>query len=269
MKVIQISDLHFVPDGEHLHGIDPKLRLRSCISDVNRIAGDADLCVLTGDLADRGEVAAYQSLASELSALHMPYIVMAGNHDIRENLLDVFKDAHRDENGFVQGQYLSDVATLLFLDTLEPGTHSGVYCDKRLEWLEAQLAQNKQRDVYLFMHHPPFDIGIPALDRIRLRESLDLQDTLARAENIRHIFFGHVHRPVSGSYNGIPFSSLPGTNHQVTLDFKTADFLSYSHERPAFAIIELAPEHTIVHLQDFSDTGPRRQPDGRWIPAFK
>ena len=119
------------------------------------------------------------------------------------------------------------------------------------------------------MHHPPFPIGLPGLDVIRLLDSTGIEDALRDAPQIKHIFFGHVHRPVSGSWRGIPFSASPSTLHQVALDFATPPFIVYSHERPAYAILELQSDTTVVHIQDFTDDGPRRLRDNQWRPALE
>ena len=104
------------------------------------------------------------------------------------------------------------------------------------------------------MHHLPFNIGIPTLDRINLQEDkLCIREIVNDIPNIKHLFFGHVHRPVSGSWHGIPFSTLRGTNHQVQLDVKTEDCLSISHEPPVYCVILLEPQQTTVHFNDYLD----------------
>ena len=104
------------------------------------------------------------------------------------------------------------------------------------------------------MHHPPFNIGIPTLDRINLQEDkLRIRQIVNDFPNIKHLFFEHVHRPVSGSWHGISFSTLRGTNHQVQLDLKTEDYLSISHEPPAYCVILLEPQQTTVHFNDYLD----------------
>jgi 3',5'-cyclic-AMP phosphodiesterase len=55
VKIIQITDLHLVPDGRTLFDLSPERRLRQCIEDVNAQHADADLVVITGDLAHNGE----------------------------------------------------------------------------------------------------------------------------------------------------------------------------------------------------------------------
>ena len=43
MKLIQVSDLHFVPPGTLLLGLDPRARLAGAIADINRHHGDAEI----------------------------------------------------------------------------------------------------------------------------------------------------------------------------------------------------------------------------------
>ena len=59
MKFIQITDLHLVPKGEMLHGLDPYDRLKECINDINHSHKDAEVCVITGDLAHGANQQAY------------------------------------------------------------------------------------------------------------------------------------------------------------------------------------------------------------------
>ncbi|MFT5446101.1 MAG: Icc protein [Gammaproteobacteria bacterium] len=268
MQLVQISDLHMTPGDAVLHGLNPAARLRECVADINQRAEDAQLCIVTGDLADKGETGAYETVRACLDELTMPYCVLIGNHDHRERFLHVFPEVPTDEHGFVQYSKELGDAVLLCLDTVEAGSHAGSYCDRRCEWLAAELAKYSDRAVYLFMHHPPFSIGLPGLDVIRLLESEGIEAILRNAPQVRHIFFGHVHRPVSGCWHGIPFSALPGTLHQVALNFDAPPFIVYSHERPGYALIEVTDAQTVVHLQDFIDTGPRRLQDNGWVPAL-
>ncbi len=203
MKLIQVSDLHFVPPGTRLFGIDPRERLAAAIQDINAKHTDAELCLFTGDLCDHGAPEAYRALREVLSELRLPYRLLIGNHDDRDNFVRAFPAAPRDQDGFVQSLVQTPAGDLILLDTHEPGSAAGSYCAARQAWLRKRMSESPGRPVYLFMHHPPFDIGIPSLDRIRLLEPEGFAAAMDGAD-VRHIFFGHVHRPVSGSWRGIP-----------------------------------------------------------------
>jgi len=255
MKFIQITDTHLMPKGEILHGLNPYDRLKACIEDINKNHSDAELCVITGDLAHTAMPDAYVDLRACLSELPMPVYLLVGNHDRRHQLLAVFPDTLVDSHGFVQFEIDCSAGRFLMLDTVEEGKGWGSYCKKRLAWLRDALAKSQDRNVYLFMHHPPFDVGIPCCDRLGLgSDGREMGEVLADYTNIRHLFFGHVHRPIAGSWRGIPYTTLRGTNHQVPLDFDAIEVVPKSHEPPAYALVLLSDNQTTVHFHDYLDT---------------
>lgn len=253
MKVIQVTDTHLAAPGEMIHDLDPAERLEICIADINAHHADAAMCVVTGDLAHGGKVEAYFELRRILSGLAMPYHLIIGNHDRRDTFLKVFPETPVDENGYVQSVIDCAVGRFILLDTVEDGEKGGSFCAERGSWLERRLQEADGRAVYIFMHHPPFEIGIPSLDRIRLLDPAILRQVVARYSNIKHIFFGHVHRPIVGHWAGIPFSTLRGTNHQVALDFTADAKIPRSYEPPAYAIVLFGPDSLIVHFHDYLD----------------
>jgi 3',5'-cyclic AMP phosphodiesterase CpdA len=44
MKFIQVTDMHIMPPGERLLGLDPRAQLDACIADINAHHADAELC---------------------------------------------------------------------------------------------------------------------------------------------------------------------------------------------------------------------------------
>ena len=250
MKLIQITDLHLVTPGERLFGLDPLARLTTCLSNIERHHSDADAIVISGDLTHDGEIAAYGALAEGLAGLTPPVHVMLGNHDRREAFRAVFGDSHF-EAGFVQKSIDLDGGRLVLLDTLKEGAVEGELCAARLDWLKEQLAGAGDSGALVFAHHPPFRLHMPALDRVRLGEAEEFARIANDAGNVRHLFAGHVHRPVSGSWRGIPFSALRSTNQQTALVFE--DRFVTSHEPPAYAVIFADSDGVVVHFHDFLD----------------
>ncbi len=253
MKIVHITDTHLVAPGEILYDLDPYDRLVKCLDDVVANHSDAAFCVFTGDLAHRGELAAYRGLAAQLARLAMPVFPLLGNHDRRAPFHEAFPDALRDEAGFVQSVHRCPEGDFLFLDTLDEGANGGRYCEARAAWLRARLDEAGERPVYLFMHHPPFRIGIPCLDRIALMEPERFAAIVDGRRNIRHLFYGHVHRPVCGSWHGIPVSTMRGLNHQVPFDFDAVEPVPKSHEPPAYAVVFVGAEQVTVHFHDYLD----------------
>jgi len=259
MKLIHITDTHLVGPGLRLYGLDPSARLNAAIADINGHHLDAELAIVTGDLTHWGEVAAYRAFLASMRALRLPYTVLVGNHDRRAACLDVLPAAPRDAHGFVQGWRDTPQGRLIFLDTLDETSHAGQLCDRRLQWCAAALADAPtDLPIFLFMHHPPFEVGVAMMDRIALAQPARFMEVVRpyRAR-IRHLFFGHVHRPISGSWLGIPFSTLRGTNHQVCFDLSPqAPHLS-CHEPPAYAVVLISEGTVVIHTHDYLDASPR------------
>ncbi len=251
MKFIQITDLHMIPEGL-LYGLDPEERLRACIEDINAKHSDAAHVVVTGDLTHGGDEESYRRLQGILAGLRLPTHLLIGNHDDRATFRRVFSSAPTDSAGFIQFTFDTPVGRFVCLDTKE-GPHHGVLSEERLAWLADEMNHAGDRPVYLFMHHPPFAVGIRRMDEIALHDTDRFAAIVTGRRNLRHLFFGHLHRPISGVWHGIPFANMPGMNHQVALDFEIADHVPGSCEPPAYAVVFAEAESTIVHLHNFLD----------------
>ena len=254
MKLIQISDTHLTPFNHDLYGLNPAKNLEACVESMNNFHQDSELCVITGDLTNGGDNCSYFDMRKILKKLKMPYHPLIGNHDQREIFSKVFYESSRDVNGFIQKRIKITLGYIILLDTVEDGSDYGAYCEKRENWLNNQLVETGNSPVYIFMHHPPFNIGIPALDKIRIKKGTQkIENVLKKFTNIKHIFFGHLHRNISGSWFGIPYSAVRGTNHQIQLNQKEKIFLNYCHEPPSYSVILLEKKQTTVHYFDFLD----------------
>jgi 3',5'-cyclic-AMP phosphodiesterase len=255
MKIIQITDVHLRGPGKGVFDHDPIARLNACLRDIEKNHADADLCVITGDLAHHGEIDAYRAFKSELEGFRLPVQLLVGNHDDRQTFTSVFPDVKTDGNGFIQSSMQTPVGKFLFLDTAEVGTHAGWYCEKRQEWLRGELAGDGLPN-YIFMHHPPFAVHFRPNDELMLQNGDAFKKVIA-GHNIRHMFMGHVHRPISGSWNAIPFNTLRGLNHQIWLDFSAPTGIPCSMEPPAYAVIFITEESVVIHNHDFLDASQK------------
>ncbi|MGU3494367.1 phosphodiesterase [Xanthobacteraceae bacterium A53D] len=258
MKIVHVSDTHIVPAPSLLYGLDPRANLRAAFADINAHHADADVCVITGDLTHWGEAEAYDALGEILPELKLPTVLMIGNHDDRARFQARFPDAPRDADGFVQGTMTTPQGTLVFLDTNDGTTHAGLYCEKRLAWLKRTL-EAIEGDIFLFAHHPPFPVGIQAMDAIALQQPERLAEVLRpHAGRIRHIFFGHLHRPISGNWLGIPFSVLRSQNHQVAMELNpTGREVIGAWEAPAYAVALVSPDAVVVHNCEYLEPAGR------------
>ena len=256
MKLIHLTDIHITVEGEKILGKDPNTHFAEAIAHINKHQADADLAIITGDLTNWGEIEAYQRLQALLETLKMPTRLLIGNHDDRNNFRDVFHTVPHDDNGFIQYAEDTSVGRFLYLDTNEPGTHAGHYGPERIGWLTSELDRAAGQPVYIFMHHPPMRVHSRPLDMIGLMDEALFRGVLeGHHDHIRHIFFGHCHLPLAGSYLGIPFSSLRGTNHQSWVDFDEPDLLTSADLTPAYGVVIAHNESVVCHSIDFTYDG--------------
>lgn len=235
----QISDTHLRQPGELIEGkVDTFACLAACIDRINALPQLPDLVIASGDLADSGSAAEYLRLKSQLDRLKMPCTVMPGNHDRRAGMREVFGGTPAlpaQSAGHLQ--YAIDLPDLriLCLDTLDEGNEGGWLCRDRLDWLHAQLAGNPGPTM-IFLHHPPFDCGIPGMDAIKLGNPQALADGLSAHGHIIGIACGHVHRSMFTTWAGIPACICPSPSHQIHLDTRPASSLAWTLEPGGFLL---------------------------------
>lgn len=102
IKIVWLTDLHLVSDGDEPAGQDTALmNLRRCLSEVTKHHTDAARLVISGDLIQLGHNDAYEMLRTELARVQIPYRLLVGNHDDRAALLNAFPEIVPQE-GFIQ-----------------------------------------------------------------------------------------------------------------------------------------------------------------------
>ncbi|RJE87251.1 phosphodiesterase [Paracoccus onubensis] len=249
-KLVWLTDLHLVEQGRDWpQGVDPLARLRFCLDEIQAFHSDAERLVISGDLIQIGNPGAYGILREELTRISMPYRLLVGNHDNREAMLTSFPELSS-VDGFIQG--VEDVGNvrLLYLDTLAAeGKHHGELCPVRMQWIGEQIRSADERSLLIFLHHPPCDIGVPALDRLSLVDSDELGDLIRAREAPTHLFCGHVHRNASGLWAGYPLAALKSLHVQFELDL-TGSNLIRGDEPPGYAVVLIKPNGIIVNYRD-------------------
>lgn len=257
MKLLQLTDIHLTKPGNTIAGRDPNANFDRALAHALEQHADADALFITGDLSDWGERDDYLRLKESIANLPMPVHLLIGNHDDRPTMLGVFPELANDD-GFVQHRIDLPFGTALTLDTWGPESHAGHYCQKRADWLTKNLEET-QGPVWIFLHHNPVPIHVAPMDQIMLLDADLFGTTIApHAHKIRHIFHGHCHMPLSGSFHGIPFSAPRGTNHQGWPDFAATRLLAGADLTESYAVILADEINTMVHMVEFGYAGDVR-----------
>jgi len=250
-QLIWLSDLHFSASGP-VFGIDTHARIVAAVDYINRHHATAAGCVISGDLVNRGGERDYAELARILAALRIPVFPMVGNHDNRELLREHFSLPANAMSDFVQYQWDVGDHSILCLDTQHEGSDAGAFCVTRADWLDATLSKTT-RPTLIFMHHPPLPLGLPMQDRDRLQDGDAFLARLKRYAQVAYLFCGHVHRPISGVVEGIPFSTLRSALYQAPPPQPqwTWDTFSPAKEAPQLGVLTLSGSHVTIEFNEF------------------
>ncbi|WP_257441261.1 metallophosphoesterase [Nocardioides daeguensis] len=240
--VAHLSDPHLLADSLQYGVIDTVAHLERALVRLRRLPTPPQALVFTGDLADRGEPAAYDRLreivepvAAELGA---EVVWVMGNHDDRRaysrGLFGVDSDAPQDRVHEVAG------LRIVALDTSVPGWHHGELSDDQLAWLADVLATPAPHGTLLALHHPP--IPVPML---RLAELIELHDQPRLAEvvagsDVRGILGGHFHFTSYSTFAGVPVSVAAATCYTSEL----------APDRRLLSAVDAHQAFTLLHLYD-------------------
>lgn len=238
MLIAQITDLHITASGTAYGWAETTSALERGVAFLNALVPAPDVVVVTGDVSDDGRAEAYAEAARILGRLAAPLRIVPGNHDQRDRLREAFPrhlsmaaGASGDRHCFVEDRF---ALRLVGLDTLLPGHHGGGVDKRELLWLEAVLADGKPS--VIFMHHPPFPVGIGGMDAETFILADELEEVIRRAPNVLRICCGHMHRPVLRTFGGTQACIAPSLGMQLTLDLMTKVPPQFMLEPAGFAL---------------------------------
>lgn len=257
MKLIQLTDIHLTTPGQTIGGRDPHANFNRAIVHALSLHPDAEAIVITGDLSDWGERRDYEDLKERIVDIPVPVHLAIGNHDDRPTFLETFPDL-ADADGHVQSVFPLSAGAGVILDTWGPESHAGFFCERRATWLNRTL-QDTDGPFFLFMHHNPIPTHIGPTDQIMLQDPGRLGAVIQRhRDKIAHIFFGHCHIPLAGSFYGAPVSAPRGTNHAGYPHFAETELLTASDLPEAYAVIIADGPSITVHMVEFGYDGELR-----------
>ena len=222
MLIAQLSDTHICRRGELYKGVsDSNGKLREAISHLHCLDRRPDLVLMTGDIANDGDVDEYAMAVELLSELKIPMLVIPGNHDDHVAFRAAFPDhGYLPKSGPLH--YVVDVPPIriIGLDTSVAGQHHGALEPSALSWLATTLQEDSLTPTLVMMHHPPFLSGIPYMDKYRYIEDQVLAEILGARPNIEAILCGHVHRAMIRRWAGTVVMACPSTTTEIALQFE-------------------------------------------------
>lgn len=241
MRIIQLSDLHVVPPGKPLSGrVETLPFLERAVAAVERLIPRADLIIITGDLVEAGTAEEYSLAKAALERLTVPYLVLPGNHDQRTNLRAAFagRMGRVLRHDCLAFQHQVGDLNVVALDSVIPLSGQGRLGEVQLQWLKTLLDKDSRRPTLLALHHPPFDVGIPFMDRLGLQDRDQLIQVISGRENVVGVVAGHVHRTIVGRAGRVTAIVGPSTAHQIPLEAAPDGPETFVFEPPGYLLHE-------------------------------
>jgi 3',5'-cyclic AMP phosphodiesterase CpdA len=262
MLIGQLTDIHLGFDPENPAERNRK-RLDRTIAHLSRPGHQPNMLLATGDLTESGDIDSYRRLRDAFGQCPFPVWPCLGNHDLRANFNVCFPEIPL-ADGFVQYEVPGTGSLrVLVIDTLEEGHHGGAFCDTRAAWLSAKLAEAPEVVTAIAMHHPPLQVGIDWMDMAADDPWVArFAATIAPHGQVRALICGHLHRPVSASWNGVTVSVCSSSAPQLALDLTKIDpelpddRAMILEEPPAYALHRWDGRHLVSHFDTVDDYPP-------------
>lgn len=206
-RVLQLTDLHLCADPQRtLLGLHTTRSFQAVLARATQEFPAADLCLLTGDLAEDGSDAAYQCLADLMQAAPWPASWIPGNHDDSARLAAAAGPAIRHARAIRLGRW-----RLVQLDSSVPGRIGGELGEVELAFLEQALREAGDDPVLVVLHHHPLPCGCTWLDTQQVADAQAFWDLLVRFPAVRAVLCGHIHQVIDVMHRGIRLLSSPST----------------------------------------------------------
>ncbi|NLH16298.1 MAG: twin-arginine translocation signal domain-containing protein [Phycisphaerae bacterium] len=233
-----VSDLHIPTDVSYNNrGFSPYKNLETIISKI--ISSAPDAVAITGDLSlTTGQPGEYQNLKTLLTPLSekAPLYVSLGNHDNRDNFLQVFERLPGKRQS-VAGKYVvvaenKPVRVILLDSLLYPDSELGLLGTLQRKWLSDYLNRDDKTPTVLCFHHAIagsdgdlwekprlYDILGPISTTKSIKYSLldisQLYDIIVPISKVKAVIFGHSHAYCFSEYKGIHQINLPATGYNL------------------------------------------------------
>jgi Icc protein len=219
--LLHISDTHLLASGGRLYDlVDSERHLRELFAELEASEGRPEAIVFTGDLADKGEMDAYQRLRAIVepvaSRLGAQVIWAMGNHDDRASFRSILFGEFPSDRP-VDRVYDVNGLRVITLDTSVPGHHYGEVTGSQLDWLAEELATPAPHGTILAMHHPPIPSVLDLAVSVELRDQTELAEVLMGSD-VRSIIAGHLHYSSTAMFAGIPVSVASATCYTQDLN---------------------------------------------------
>ena len=219
MRIIHMSDLHLTSDKHPIWGVDTYKQFVKALNSIGSIP-NIDCIVVSGDIADDGNLLTYQYADDMLNSFSVPVLWCPGNHDNIDTLFAFAKSS----KSIIENPVTINGIQLIPLNTVAPDENCpnlnrsrGVLFENDFQYLRKNILGQDNPSI-LVMHHPSIDPGGWMTNKI-LKNGELFNDTIQHYRNIILILYGHIHYHMIHKQYGKTFVSAPSVGFAFNKDF--------------------------------------------------
>lgn len=228
MRILHLSDTHVErTDAPNRNGVNATDSLRLILTELRHLR-DVDAVVVTGDIANEGDVEAYTTVRELVGEFARPLdaavFYTTGNHDEREAFGKVLGSGHDRPEAVLETEAAERAAVstvagyrIVTLDSLVPGEVYGRLSAAQLDWLREVLSSPAGHGTVLAFHHPPISLGLSVTQPVfGLLNPGELAEAI-RGSDVRAVLTGHFHLQLFGMLESVPVWATPGVVNRIDL----------------------------------------------------
>lgn len=243
MRIIHMSDLHLTSDRHQIWGVDT---FRHFVKALDRIANitNVDCIVVSGDIADDGDLLTYQYADEMLNTLDVPVLWCPGNHD---NINTFFKFGQNSKSIISSPQVIKGFR-FVSVNSVAPDDDNpnknrskGIIFENDFQKMKIDM-QYKGLQTILVMHHPSFDPGGWLANKI-LKNKEVFMETIQKYEDIFLILCGHIHYYMRYEMIDKTFISAPSVGFAFNKDLPQFEI---DNGNEGFLIIDIENRHITI-----------------------
>lgn len=237
--ILQISDCHILAEsGATLLGIDTEQSLRHVLKYAYKKEGQADLILLSGDLAEQPCQSSYQKIVRALQPYNTHTLCLPGNHDdlrLMQRYINL-PTLNCAKHTIVKNWQL------ICLNSQKVNTHSGYVAKSEQVFLTDVLTQHPGLNTLVAIHHHVIATNSHWMDGMIVNNKEELLTLIRPYSQVKAISCGHIHQALEVQIENLLLLGTPSTCFQFkphcteyTLDDKT----------PGYRVILLYPDGSI------------------------
>lgn len=250
VNVLQLTDLHIAIEANHNPvKLNNYSSFIACLQQALKEPIRCDLILLSGDLVNEVRPEIYQQIYQLLEQTKIPFVCIAGNHDVTDELGSNLPFSERqfvahEPNSMLLSRHCISLNNwrLLLMDSSVPGKIYGTLDNKTLHWLSQNLA-NSHSPVIIAMHHHVLPVNSAWIDNHITQNAEQFWQVVKENQAVKAVVSGHVHQNFESEYAGIKVFTTPSTCYQFKP--KSDDFALDNHAAPGYRWLSLSKQGRI------------------------